>query len=139
MLAIPSKARPRLTTLVTIGVSATVLLTMLALLVLVDHFAIGYAGREAEQRLQQLSWQMRDELNGVVRKASGDVQLLSALREIRDADSPAAVRQVLEELQKSFPDYAWIGLTDMQGKVYAATQVLLEGQDVSQRPWFAGG
>jgi len=139
MLATPSKARPRLTTLVTIGVSATVLLTMLALLILVDHFAIGYAGREAEQRLQQLSWQMRDELNGVVRKATGDAQLLSGLPSIRDAARPADVRRVLEELQKNFPDYAWIGLSDQHGKVYAATQGLLEGQDVSQRPWFAGG
>jgi len=77
----PSKARPRLTTLVTIGVSATVLLTVLALLILVDHFAIGYAGREAEQRLQQLSWQMRDALNGAVKRAGGDVLLLSELHQ----------------------------------------------------------
>jgi hypothetical protein len=75
---------PRLTTLVTVGVSATVLLTVLSLLILVDHFAIDYARREAEQRLQQLSWQMRDALNGVVRKATGDVQLLSELPRLRE-------------------------------------------------------
>ena len=135
----PSKARPRLTTLVTIGVSATVLLTVLALLILVDHFAIGYAGREAEARLQQLSWQMRDSLNGVVKKATSDVLLLSGLPEVRDASDPAKVRQALESLQNTSPDYAWIGLADPQGKVIAATQGLMEGQNLSQRPWFASG
>jgi len=135
----PRLERTRLTTLVTVGVSATVLLTVLSLLILVDHFAIDYARREAEQRLQQLSWQMRDALNGVVRKATGDVRLLSALPQLRDASSPDEVRQLLENLQKTFPDYAWIGLASPDGKVYAATQNLLVGVDVSARDWFKGG
>ena len=139
MLPTPSKSRPRLTSLVTIGVGATVLLTVLSLLVLVDHFAFNYAGREAEQRLQQLAWQMRDSLNGAVHKAGADVLLLTELRQIRDAQDPAEVRRVLESLQKTFPDYAWIGLANPDGSVYAATQGMLEGQDVSQRPWFKGG
>jgi len=139
MLPTPSKSRPRLASLVTIGVGSTVLLTVLSLLVLVDHFAFNYAGREAEQRLQQLAWQMRDSLNGVVQKAVGDVQLLSELPQVRDARDPAEVRRVLESLQKTFPDYAWIGLANPDGSVYAATQGLLEGYDVSQRPWFQGG
>ncbi|WP_229211468.1 MULTISPECIES: diguanylate cyclase domain-containing protein [unclassified Duganella] len=135
----PRTARPRLTTLVTVGVAATVLMSVLSLLVLVDHFAIDYAEREAGQRLQQLSWQMRDSLNRVVQKATGDVQLLTELPQIRDAKSPAEIRQVLESLQKTFPDYAWIGLANPDGSVYAATQGLLEGQDVSGRAWFKGG
>jgi diguanylate cyclase (GGDEF)-like protein/PAS domain S-box-containing protein len=134
-----TSARPRLTTLVTAGVAATVLLTVLSLLVLVEHFAINYARQEAEQRLQQLSWQMRDSLNRVIEKATGDVQLLTDLPQIRDAKSPAEIRQVLESLQKTFPDYAWIGLANPDGTVYAATQGLLEGADVSGREWFKGG
>jgi len=132
-------ARPRLTTLVTAGVSGTVLLTVLCLLMLVDHFAIGYARKQAEQRLQQLSWQMRDALNNVVRKATADVQLLSELPQVREARSPAEVRRVLESLQKTFPDYAWIGLAKPDGKVYAATQGVLESVDVSESDWFQGG
>ncbi|NGZ84044.1 diguanylate cyclase domain-containing protein [Duganella aceris] len=132
-------ARPRLATLVTVGVSAIVLLTVLSLLVLVDHFAIDYAEREAGQRLQQLSWQMRDALNRVIQKATGDVALLTALPQIRDAQSPAETRKVLESLQKTFPDYAWIGMANPDGTVYAATQGLLEGVDVSGRDWFKGG
>ncbi len=133
------KARPRLTTLVTAGVSATVLLTVLSLLVLVDHFAFNYAEREAGLRLQQLSWQTRDALNRVVQKATGDVQLLSDLPQVRDADSPAQIRAVLESVQKAFPDYAWIGLAGPDGRIVAATQGMLEGADVGGRDWFKGG
>ncbi|NVM77876.1 diguanylate cyclase (GGDEF)-like protein/PAS domain S-box-containing protein [Duganella sp. SG902] len=139
MLPSSPAARPRLTTLVTVGVSATVLLTVLSLLILVDHFAIDYARREAEQRLQQLSWQMRDALNGVVRKATSDVQLLSELPRVREGRTPAEVREVLESLQRTFPDYAWIGLATPDGKVFAGTQGVQEGVDVSQRDWFKGG
>jgi hypothetical protein len=49
------------------------------------------------------------------------------------------VRQVLESLQKTFPDYAWIGLATLDGKVFAATQGVQEGVDVSTRDWFKGG
>lgn len=135
----PRTTRPRLITLMTVGVSATVLLTVLSLLILVDHFAIDYAEREAGQRLQQLSWQVRDSLNRAVHKATGDVVLLSDLPQVRDARSPQEIRAVLESMQKSSPDYAWIGLAAPDGRVYAATQGLLEGVDVSARDWFDGG
>ena len=45
----------------------------------------------------------------------------------------------LERLQKSYPAYSWIGLTDLDGIVRASTGGLLMGADVSQRPWFTGG
>ncbi|SEN32149.1 PAS domain S-box-containing protein/diguanylate cyclase (GGDEF) domain-containing protein [Duganella sp. CF517] len=132
-------ARPRLTTLVTAGVSGTVLLTVLSLLILVDRVGSDHAEREAGQRLQQLSWQTRDALNRVVQKATGDVVLLTDLPQVRDASSPAGVRAVLESVQKAFPDYAWIGLAAPDGRVYAATQGMLEGADVGARDWFRGG
>lgn len=130
---------PRLTTLVTVGVSATVLLTVLALLILVDQFALNYVEREAGQRLQQLSWQMRDALNRGVQKAGGDVRLLSELPQLRAARSSDEVRTVLDSLQRASPDYAWIGLAAPDGRVLAATQNLLEGVDVSNRAWFQAG
>lgn len=133
------KVRPRLSSLLTAGVCSVVLLTVLCIMLLVDHFAIHYAGKMAEQRLQQLSWQMRDSLNLVLQKAVGDVRLVSQLTQVRAGADPAATRSVLDELQTDFPDYAWIGLTDADGIVFAATRRLLEGQNVSSRPWFQSG
>lgn len=59
----------------------------------------------------------------------------NAIFQGRDAD---AQRRELEALQARYPHMAWIGLTDVAGTVVAATGRLLEGQDVSQRPWFGG-
>jgi PAS domain S-box-containing protein len=46
------------------------------------------------------------------------------------------VRGEIEALQKSYPHYAWIGVTDAAGVVRTATRGMLEGEDVSARPWF---
>ncbi|MDY7539614.1 ATP-binding protein [Undibacterium sp. 5I1] len=132
-------SRPKLATLLTSGVSIVVLCTVLSMLVLVDHFADNYAQKQAEQRLQQLSWQMRDELDQVMQRAVGDVQLLSQLNQIKDAKEPSDIRNIVDTLQTTFPSYAWIGFAAPDGKVIAATKGLLEGTDVSQRPWFQQG
>lgn len=50
-----------------------------------------------------------------------------------------AAQQVIDGLKDQQPAYAWIGLTDNKGKVVAASGGLLNGVDVSARPWFSGG
>ena len=129
----------RLSTLMTLAVCVTVALTVALQLTVVNHFAVRQANAEAELRLQQLSWQMRDGLNRVVQQAIGDARLLAALPSVRQARSAGAARTTLETLQQTFPDYAWIGLADVDGKVIASTRGLLEGNDVSARPWFQVG
>lgn len=129
----------RLSTLMTLAVCITVALTVALQLTVVNHFAVRQANAEAELRLQQLSWQMRDALNRVVEQAVGDARLLAALPSVRQARNPAAARVTLEALQQTFPDYAWIGMADTEGKVVASTMGLLEGNDVSKRPWFQVG
>ncbi|MBJ6127955.1 sensor domain-containing diguanylate cyclase [Microvirga splendida] len=52
---------------------------------------------------------------------------------------PAGIRQTLERIQASYPDYAWIGFATPDGTVRAATQGMLEGQSVQARPWFQDG
>jgi len=129
----------RLSTLMTLAVCITVALTVALQLTVVNHFAVRQANAEAELRLQQLSWQMRDALNRVVEQAVGDARLLAALPSVRQARSPAAARVTLESLQQTFPDYAWIGMADTGGRVVASTMGLLEGNDVSMRPSFQVG
>jgi diguanylate cyclase (GGDEF)-like protein len=52
---------------------------------------------------------------------------------------PKALRQALEQLQKTFADFAWIGFARVDGTVVAATGGLLEGKSVNTRPWFKEG
>jgi len=123
----------------TLAVCVAVALTVALQLAVVNHFAVRQAGNEAQLRLQQLSWQMRDALNRVVEQATGDARLLAALPQVRHARSPGSARVALESLQQTFPDYAWIGIANTDGRVIASTMGLLEGNDVSARPWFIAG
>ncbi|MBR0822847.1 sensor domain-containing diguanylate cyclase [Bradyrhizobium liaoningense] len=52
---------------------------------------------------------------------------------------PAALRSSLEDLQRSFSEFTWIGFADVQGNVVAATGGLLQGKSVAARPWFKQG
>jgi diguanylate cyclase (GGDEF)-like protein len=129
----------RLSSLMTLAVCATVALTVALQLALVNHFAVRQAREEAQLRLQQLSWQMRDSLNRVIEQAIGDTRLLAELPQVRYSNDADATRGVLDSLQRTFPDYAWIGIADLDGKVVAATGRMLEGVNVSKRPWFTAG
>ena len=137
------KARPmkpfRLAALMVSFACVTVAITAVLQLCLVDHFALRHASEEAELRLEQLSWQMRDSLDRTLDQAVRDVSLLSTLADIQATNEPRAARAVLETLQGDFPDYAWIGIARPDGKVLAATGGLLENRDVTARPWFHAG
>lgn len=133
------KTAPTLASVVTLAVFLTIGLTMVLVLGLVYHFSETYASREAGLRLQQLSWQMRDALNRVMSTAARDVSMLASLDQVRGAHTPGSARVVLDNLQNTFPDYAWIGIAGLDGKVFAASRGLLENADVSQRPWFKQG
>ncbi|KQQ89003.1 sensor domain-containing diguanylate cyclase [Massilia sp. Leaf139] len=129
----------RLATLTMLTVSIAVTFTVLLHLALVSHFAHEQARKEAQLRLQQLSWQMRDSLNRVTGSAIVTVKLLSELPQVRTYEQPAATRSVLESVQRAVADYAWIGVADAGGKVRAATGGMLEGAQVDARPWFQAG
>lgn len=129
----------RLATLTMLTVSIAVALTVLLHLALVSHFAHQQARKEAQLRLQQLSWQMRDSLNRVTNNAIVTVKLLAELPQVRSYDNPDATRSVLESIQREVADYAWIGVADADGKVRAATGRMLEGVQVEARPWFQAG
>jgi diguanylate cyclase (GGDEF)-like protein len=136
----PKRSKPfRLATLIVSFSCLTVAITVLLQLLLVDHYAIEHASEQARLRLQQLSWQMRDSLDRTLDQAVRDVYLLTALPQVRNPGDAKAARHVLGTLQRNFRDYAWIGIAQADGKVFAATGGLLEQGDVSARPWFHAG
>lgn len=126
----------RLSSWIRIGIVTTVLLSTLALLAVIDHFARSYAREQAKAHLQQMAWQMRDSLDHGIRERFVDIRLLSFLPAVTQTRDRKAVRTALEELQNTLPAYAWIGLATPDGNVFAATGGILEGRDVSARPWF---
>lgn len=94
----------------------------------------------AHRSLEELAFQIADKLDRGMFERYRDLQILANLDAIRQPDDDLdAKRTLLETLQKTYPNYAWLGLTDADGKVLASTGGLLEGQSAAQRPWFQVG
>ncbi len=86
-----------------------------------------------------------ERLNTEMAARARELSLLAALDPLRMlATTPAVpplpasedlarVRAILIELKRGFPAYAWIGVTDQQGKVIAATDPASLGIDIASR------
>jgi len=86
--------------------------------------------------LSDLAQQAADKLDRNMFERYREVQLLAQRPDMGAAASLAARRKTLEQHQQSYPHYAWLGVTDRNGRVLAATGGLLESFDVSERPWY---
>jgi len=67
-----------------------------------------------------------------------EILLLSERPTFIDGDLPA-IRVAIDQVQRSYRHYAWIGFADATGVVRAAGGGLLEGARVDLRPWFVEG
>lgn len=115
-----------------------VLMTALAAGVLADRLLRRQLDAHAGSLLEQMAVSMRDTLDREMEQHYEQVRLLSGMDELNDEMQPEKVRRLLDQMKESFPQFAWMGLTDEQGKVLASTGGLLQGNNVSARPWFKG-
>ena len=89
------------------------------------------------QSLVELSHNLSECLDWGMFERYREIQIVGSFPSIRSGKTPITEkRMVLEKLKKTYPDYAWIGLTDFQGKVITSTNGLLEGEDISSEDWF---
>lgn len=133
VIVAPPPPKARLGSWILLGVVASVFSTTLVVLLVLDHYAKRYALQQTDTRLQQLAWQMRDAIDRGIHERFVDMRLLATTE---PSLQPGALRRLFEELKESQPHYAWMGKVDPAGKVLVASGGLLEGVDVSQRPWF---
>lgn len=102
-----------------------------------ESFAARELKGQIEGELSSTADQMRDKLDRGMFERFRDVQIAASLIDVFDPSAPKdAQRAWLEKLQSTFRDYAWIGFADASGHVLSATGGLLEGADVSSRPWY---
>ncbi|GGE11785.1 hypothetical protein GCM10011390_33620 [Aureimonas endophytica] len=90
-------------------------------------------------QLSQAAHQMSGRLDTHMFERQSEIMRAAAVPELFHSDRTAAQRTYLEGLQAANPTYAWIGFAGTDGHVIAATGQLLEGVDVSARPWFQAG
>lgn len=113
-----------------------VLLAVLSCALLIESFARAHAERSATQSLRQLAVDFRDALDRGMGQQFQEVKVLSQLELFQRHEDPAAMRRALNQIQLGLPHFAWLGVTDIEGRVLAAGGGLLEGANVSKRPWW---
>lgn len=119
------------------AVAGIVLLLSTVLSLLVGSTASIQLTSTIEQSLGETAYQMADKLDRGIFERYRDIQILTALDPIRQLDYPIPTKRTLiQELQNTYPDYAWIGLLNPQGLVLASTSKVLEGKNISHRPVF---
>jgi len=108
--------------------------------VMLDRIATNALSASIGRQLRDVAAQMRDKLDRSMFERFSDIRVIArGDRLLAPGMTDAERRATLEVLQSTYPDYAWIGLADPEGRVAVSTGGLLEGADVSERPWYRGG
>ncbi|MFC3458726.1 sensor histidine kinase [Massilia haematophila] len=114
----------------------SIVLTLL-LVEVVDIAATGQVETSIGQGLRELALQTADKLDRGMFERYREVRLLAQRRDLAPGNaSPAERRAVLDSIQDTYGYYDWVGMVGIDGRVQVAGHGLLEGVDVSQRPWF---
>ena len=75
-----------------------------------------------------------------IRDRIQQVQQLVEAQEVWDGGlDSATVQHALQRMKQARPVASWIGVADASGKVVTATDGMLQGRQVEERPWFAAG
>ncbi|RUO63695.1 sensor domain-containing diguanylate cyclase [Pseudidiomarina insulisalsae] len=99
------------------------------------------ATRQLEQQVgaslanvaEQASYQLQQGMYERLRDMQTSAQLIEQPQNEAQFDR---LRQLIAALYDSYEDYAWIGITNRAGEVLISSNGVLEGANVSQRPWF---
>lgn len=108
----------------------------ITLSLVLGHYASEVAREQIGRYLTRLAIEFRDKLDISLRERMEEVETLARLDvALPDASTPERRRARIAELIRN-RDYAWIGYAGPSGRVEVASGRLLEGADVSERPWF---
>jgi signal transduction histidine kinase len=103
---------------------------------LVRNDLLELRGRQLERAAGRIASDVN--LNFALRLQS--VRALAAMlaTEVRDRN-PAALRKMLENVRKAYPEFEWIVVADPHGRVLAASSGADESASVADRSWFSRG
>ena len=112
----------------------------LTLVAVVERRAVDQIKTRIGNSLADLAAQTSDKLERGMFERYREVGLIASRTILTNPDyNLNQRRQALARVQQSYAYYEWLGVTDLNGKVLVASNGLLEGADVSKRPWFADG
>ncbi|MDX2219337.1 MAG: cache domain-containing protein [Burkholderiales bacterium] len=99
--------------------------------------AAAQAERQAQSELFHIAAGLRERLD---RRMADFCRVAKINAELESAENPSGTpglrRRTLDHMSKQWPEFTWIAFASLDGRVLQATGNLLEGQDISLRPWF---
>ncbi len=105
----------------------------------INYYSSQSIKNEIGESLAGTAYQTADKLDNFMWSRSGEVELLGSLPVFENNQNVENIQQMLDQLKSHFPSFSWIGYTDTKGKVLAATDGILLGKDLSERPVFKEG
>jgi PAS domain S-box-containing protein len=125
------------------GLAAYLALAFSLLSIVLTLVLVGVVERAATEHvklsighgLSELALQTSDKLDRGMFERYREVALIAQRASLVDS-SLGERRQLLTSARESYAYYGWLGLAGLDGKVLVSAGGLLEGADVSQRPWF---
>jgi diguanylate cyclase (GGDEF)-like protein len=94
---------------------------------------------EVGKALADTANQMTSRLDQYMWGRTMEVRMLSEMNEFKSSENAAAAEALLNRMQKNVPAFSWIGITDRNGIVWAATNHILVGTSLAQRPVYSEG
>jgi pyridoxal/pyridoxine/pyridoxamine kinase len=95
--------------------------------------------REIGNSLSTTAYLMADKLDSFMWSRIGEVEVLSKIDDIKSQEDIQSAQALLDQLKSSIHVFSWIGLTDSSGRVVAASDKILVGTDISNRPVYQEG
>lgn len=123
-------------------------IALIATLVFATTLLLGWvASRESAQQMEaaigeaasEAAYQMVDKLDRSMDARIKEVKLLLGMQGLTNDTNAGVLREQLERLQDNHNVVSWIGFTDPEGTVQAATGGILEGVSIAHRPVFIEG
>lgn len=106
----------------------------------IGHMASAQMSKASGQTLYISAKSISNTLANSLTEREREIVLLSQSPFFMETDLHHPHLQIkLDQVKSSYKYYAWMGIANPQGKVEVAADHLLEGADVSDRPWFKAG
>ncbi|MFY2763263.1 sensor domain-containing diguanylate cyclase [Arenimonas sp. MALMAid1274] len=111
-----------------------------ALSLLVERAASQKMQLDIGLRLASNAKALADRMDEGLYERLNDVRTMTLIPGVeRPMENQALLRDLFDMMQLSYPDYAWIGVADGQGRVQVASRGMLEGLDLADRDWVKRG
>ncbi len=122
------------------GTIAPMLSGLVALAMVISATTLSRLEREVGNTLAAQAYYFAELLDMTIGRQLMDLQSRAALLpELRLHEQPLKLAQWLTVIQRSIPEYAWIGYANADGLIVASGNHVLEGHSVVDRDWYREG